>query len=65
LHHHDKEGSWVIEPVYGKKGRSVFNFERGKRYDEKSFDTEDEACKYIYENLKKRQEIVIKFKLNG
>ena len=57
------DSSWVIE-LKGKVW-SVFNFERGKRYDERFFNSEDEACKYIFEKLKKWQELVIKFKLKG
>ena len=61
------DSSWVLESVYDRKKAveiwSVFNFERGKRYDEEVFITEDEACKYIYKKLKTHQELVIKFKV--
>lgn len=62
-----KDSSWVLESLYDRKKAAqiwtVFNFERGTHYDEKLFDTEDEACNFIYGKLKKHQEIVVKFKL--
>jgi len=61
-----KDSSWVLEAVDTKKSVSmwrVFNFERGKRYDEVTFNTEDEACAYIFEKLKKLRDTLIKFNL--
>jgi hypothetical protein len=63
-----KDSSWVLEAVNAKKSIGVwrvFNFERGKIYDEKVFNTEDEACKYIYEKLRKHHELFKKFRLNN
>ena len=61
-----KDSSWVLESKFNlmkfSNIWSVFNFERGVIYDKKSFDTEDEACNYIYQKLKKHQELFNRFK---
>jgi len=57
----------VIDSVCNQKDGievwTVFNFERGKRYDEITFDTEEKACNYLLDKLIKHQELVDKFKL--
>jgi len=61
------DSSMVLEPLHNKNKSiekwTVFNFERGKRYDEQLFDNENEACVYMYEKLKKFQELIGKFNL--
>jgi len=42
---------------------NVFRFERGAHNDERTFYSENEACLYVYEKLKRHQEIIIKFNL--
>ena len=67
-----KDSSWVLDISFNrfsfiKKYRvwHVFHFERGQRYDEKTFSTEDEACVYIYEKLKHLQDVIKKFNLEN
>ena len=61
-----KDSSWVLESDFDiikfTKIWHVFNFERGKRYDENVFDTEDEACRYLFEKLRKHKELFDKIK---
>jgi len=64
-----KDSSWVLERSYNHVNNTkyemwnVFSFERGKRYDEIAFSSENEACSYIYEKLKRWQETIKKFNL--
>jgi hypothetical protein len=67
-----KDSSWVLDISFNRfsfikkyKVWHVFHFERGQRYEEKTFHTEDEACTYIYEKLTHLQEIIKKFNLEN
>ena len=41
----------------------VFHFERGERFEEKIFYSEDEACLNMFEKLKHQQDIIRKYNL--
>ena len=45
-----KNDAFILEETHGKW--TVFYFERGDRYDERVFDSEERACGYIYGMLK-------------
>ena len=41
----------------------VFRLERGERFEEKIFYSEDQACLYMFEKLKHQQDIIRKYNL--
>jgi len=44
------DGEYTLEPA--GNGWVVFQYERGVRYNEHLFDTEDAACEYLWETLR-------------
>lgn len=56
-----EEGAFVLH--YNRQTYEVFLFERGNRFELKTFQTESEACEYLYERLKRLKETNEKFNI--